>query len=191
MKKIVLSKIMLGAGLVLCTLNSCKNEPKQEDPKEVAEDQNDAKFEDKDVEDDADFLIDAAEINLCEIEIGKLAQEKGVSPDVKNFGKMLVADHQKALEETKALAAKKAITLPTAITEDGREKHDKLKAESAADFDKKFANMMVDGHEDAIDKMNKISKDATDIDIKNWAGNQVGDLTMHLNEAKKLKEKTK
>ena len=46
MKKILLaSKAILGAGLIIISLNSCKNETKQEDPKEVAEDANEAKFD--------------------------------------------------------------------------------------------------------------------------------------------------
>lgn len=188
MKKIILSKIILGAALALFTLNSCKNEAKQEDPVEVAEDQNEANIQNEKVEDDADYLVEAAALNLKEIEIGKLAQEKGVSQDVKNFGKMLVTDHEKALEETKALADKKSITLPTSISEDDLDKHNKLKEESAKDFDKKFADMMVDGHQDAIDKMEKISEKATDPDLKSWAANQISPLTTHLNEAKRIKE---
>ena len=46
MKKILLAgKAILGAGLLVIFLNSCKNETKQEDPKEVAEDTNEAKFD--------------------------------------------------------------------------------------------------------------------------------------------------
>ncbi|MFL9832226.1 DUF4142 domain-containing protein [Flavobacterium sp. ST-87] len=191
MKKIILSKIILGAALALFTLNSCKNESKQEDPKEVAEEQNEANIQNENVEDDADHLVDAAAINLCEIEIGKLAQEKGMSQDVKKFGKMLVTDHEKALEETKTLADKKAIILPSSITEDGRDKYNKLKDESAEDFDKKFADMMVDGHQDAIDKMEKIAEKANDADIKTWAANQISPLTAHLTEAKRIQEMQK
>ena len=41
MKKILLAgKLILGAGLIIIFLNSCKNETKQEDPKELAEDAN-------------------------------------------------------------------------------------------------------------------------------------------------------
>ena len=92
MKKILLiSKLVLGTGIILLSLslNSCKKEIKQEDPKEVAEDQNEAKFDDSNSkENDSEFLVDATEINLAEIEIGKLAQTKSTNPEVKKFGKM-------------------------------------------------------------------------------------------------------
>lgn len=61
MKKILLiSKLVLGTGIILLSLNSCKKEIKQEDPKEVAEDQNEAKFDDSNSkENDSEFLVDA------------------------------------------------------------------------------------------------------------------------------------
>jgi putative membrane protein len=42
---------------------------------------------------DTTFLTDAIQINLAEISVGDLAQQKGGSDDVKSFGKMLVDDH--------------------------------------------------------------------------------------------------
>ena len=127
MKKIAfIGKIVLGVGVLACTMNSCKKEPQQEDPKEVAEDQNDAKFDADSIEDDADYLVDAAEISKTEIEIGKLAQQKGVSQKVKDFGKTLADDHTKSLDEVTALAKTKNVTLPVAITEEGQKEYDKL-----------------------------------------------------------------
>jgi putative membrane protein len=190
MKKILLAgKLILGAGLIIIFLNSCKNETKQEDPKEVAEDANEAKFDSIDSkEDDSKFLVDQAEINLAEIELGKLAQTKGTNPEVKKFGKMMVDDHTKAASEVSALAKTKNFTLPTSLTEEGQEEYNKLNEKSGADFDKKFADMMIDGHEKAIDKLEKASKDAKDADVRTWASNNIAGLTAHLEHAKMLKQ---
>ena len=190
MKKILLAgKLILGAGLIIISLNSCKNETKQEDPKEVAEDANEAKFDSVDnKEDDSKFLVDQAEINLAEIELGKLAETKGTNPEVKKFGKMMVDDHTKAASEVSALAKTKNFTLPTTLTEEGQEEYNKLNEKSGADFDKKFADMMIDGHEKAIDKLKKASEDAKDPDIRTWASNNIAGLTAHLEHAKMLKQ---
>ena len=190
MKKIVLAaKVILGAGLIIIFLNSCKNEPKQEDPKEVAEDANEAKFDTIDSkEDDSEFLVDQAEINLAEIEIGKLAQQKSTNTEVKKFGKMLVDEHTKSASEVSALAKAKNFTLPTSLTEDGQEEYNKLNEKTGLDFDKKFADMMIDGHEKAIDKLKKASENAKDAEIKTWASNNIAGLTAHLEHAKLLKQ---
>jgi putative membrane protein len=190
MKKILLvGKTFLAAGLIILSLNSCKNETKQEDPKEVAEDANEEKFDTiNNKEDDSEFLVDQAEINLAEIEIGKLAQTKSTNPEVKKFGKMLVDEHTKSASEVSALAKAKNFTLPTSITEDGKEEYKKLNEKSGLDFDKKFADMMIDGHEKAIDKLKKASEKATDQDVKLWASNNIAGLTAHLEHAKMLKQ---
>jgi putative membrane protein len=190
MKKLLLAgKVILGAGLLLISLNSCKNETKQEDPKEVAEDSNEAKFDSiDDKKDDSEFLVDIAEVNLAEIEIGKLAQTKSTNPEVKKFGKMLVDEHTKSASEVSALAKAKNFTLPTSLTEDGQEEYKKLNEKSGLDFDKKFVDMMIDGHEKAIDKLQKATKDAKDEDVKLWASNNIAPLTAHLEHAKLLKQ---
>ncbi|KQB37115.1 MULTISPECIES: DUF4142 domain-containing protein [Flavobacterium] len=190
MKKILLAgKAILGAGLLIISLNSCKNETKQEDPKEVAEDSNEAKFDSiDDKKDDSEFLVDIAEVNLAEIEIGKLAQIKSTNPEVKKFGKMLVDEHTKSASEVSALAKAKNFTLPTSLTEDGQEEYKKLNEKSGLDFDKKFADMMIDGHQKAIDKLQKATEDAKDQDVKLWASNNIAPLTAHLEHAKLLKQ---
>ncbi|WP_456312573.1 DUF4142 domain-containing protein [Pseudomonas shirazensis] len=190
MKKLLLAgRVILGAGLIIIFLSSCKNEAKQEDPKEVAEDANEAKFDTIDSkEDDSEFLVDQAEINLAEIEIGKLAQTKSTNPEVKKFGKMLVDEHTKSASEVSALAKTKNFSLPTSLTEEGQEEYNKLNEKSGVDFDKKFADMMVDGHEKAIDKLKKAAENAKDQDVKLWASNNIAGLTAHLEHAKLLKE---
>ncbi|RZJ52881.1 MAG: DUF4142 domain-containing protein [Flavobacterium sp.] len=190
MKKLLLAgKVILGAGLIIIFLNSCKNETKQEDPKEVAEDSNEAKFDSIDSkEDDSQYLVDIAETNLAEIEIGKLAQTKSTNPEVKSFGKMLVEEHTKSASEVSALAKTKNFTLPTALTEEGQDEYNKLNEKTGVDFDKKFADMMVDGHEKAIEKLKKASENATDQDVKMWASNNIAGLTAHLEHAKMLKQ---
>jgi putative membrane protein len=190
MKKLLLAgKAILGAGLIIIFLNSCKNETKQEDPQEVAEESNEAKFDSIDTkEDDSQYIVDIASINLSEIELGKLAQTKSTNPEVKKFGKMMVDDHTKLASEVSALAKTKNFTLPTSLTEEGQEEYNKLNEKTGVDFDKKFADMMVDGHQKAIDKVKKTAEKATDQDVKLWASNNVAGLTAHLEHAKLLKE---
>lgn len=191
-KSTILGKALLSTAIIALSLGttSCKQEQKPEDSKEAAEDQNEVKFEENNSkEDDSEILVDAAETDMEEIEIGKLAQQKGTDAEVKSFGKMLVDDHTKSAEELKAFAGKKQISLPLVNTEDGQEAYNDLNKKTGLDFDKKFAQMMVDGHEKAIKNMEKASKDAADEEIRVWAANKIPTLTAHLEHAKKLKEK--
>lgn len=189
----IFSKTLLGAAVLALTLGtqSCKNETKQEDPKEVAEDENEAKFDNVDEakENDSEFLVDAAEADLAEIQLGKLAQQKSTNADVKGLGKMMVEQHEKSAAALKTTAAQKNITLPTSLTEDGQKEFKDLNDKSGHDFDKKYTDMMVDGHEKLIKRMEKASEKAEDADIRMWAANMLPTLRTHLEHAKMVKEK--
>ena len=187
------SKTLLGAAVVTLSfgMQSCKNEPKQEDPKEVAEDQNEAKFDDvnEEKEKDSDYLVAASEVDMKEIELGKLAQQKSTNADVKALGKMMVEQHEKAAAETKALAAKKNITLPASLTEKGQDAFKDLNDKTGHDFDKAYTDKMVEGHEKMIEKMEKASEKAEDADIRMWAANMIPTLRKHLEHSKMAKDK--
>ncbi|MEP7168104.1 MAG: DUF4142 domain-containing protein [Bacteroidota bacterium] len=163
--------------------SSCMNSSKPEDTKEVAEEHNDAKFDDNKSEGDAQFLVDAAEINLMEIQLGNIAAEKGMMTEVKDMGKMMADAHSKSLDELKGLAAKKSVTIPTALTDEGQNAYKKLNDESGKDFDKDYCDMMVSGHKDAIDKFEKAADKSIDTDIKNWAIATLPALRKHLDMA--------
>lgn len=192
-RRSIFSKALLGAAVLTLSfgMQSCKSETKQEDPKEVAEDENEAKFDNVDEakEDDSEFLVDAAEVDMAEIQLGKLAQQKSTNADVKALGKMMVEQHEKAAAALKATAAKKNITLPTSLTEDGQKEFKDLNDKSGHDFDKKYADMMIDGHEKLIKRMEKASEKAEDADIRMWAANMLPTLRTHLEHAKMVKEK--
>ncbi len=168
--------------IVATTIISC-NKTKMEDSKDLAIEHNEGKYNNTDQEKDAAFLVDVAEINLEEIELGKLAQTNSMNSDVKKLGKMMETDHDKAFMSLKELAAKKNITIPTSITEKGEKACDKLKDKTGAEFDKAYCDMMVDGHKDAITKFEKASTDAKDEDIRLWAKNMTGTLRTHLDHA--------
>ncbi len=187
------SKALLGAAVVTMSFGavSCKDEKKAEDPKEVAEDENEAKFDDVNdkKEDDSEYLVAAAEVDMKEIELGKLAQQKSTNADVKALGKMMVEQHEKAAADTKALAAKKNISLPATLTDKVQDAYKDMNDKAGHDFDKAYADKMVEGHEKMIEKMEKASEKATDEDIRMWAANMLPVLRTHLEHAKMTKEK--
>src|SRR5215212_4467985 len=63
---------------------------------------------------DHKFALAAATGGMMEVELGKLAAEKGASDEVRQFGQRMVDDHTKANEELMQLASSKGMALPTA-----------------------------------------------------------------------------
>ena len=183
---------LLLAGLVVVWVSSCErkgNDSQQdEDAKEQAKDENKDKFEDTDLKADWKFAVDAADAGMLEVELGKLAQSKGVSTEIKNLGQMMVADHSKANDELKNLATQKNISIPAALSDKSQRKYDDLNEKTGKDFDKAYADDMVDDHEDVIDWFKKEAEKGNDPDLKAWASEKVPALEHHLQMSKQAKE---
>jgi len=132
---------------------------------------------------DGHFLNKAAEINLEEIKVGALAQQKGYSSDVNDMGKMLEQEHTKSWNELTQLAKKKSMTIPTTLDSGAKADYATLSSLTGKEFDKKFCEMMVSGHKDAIALFEKESTQANDSDIKHWAASTLPTLHKHLDDA--------
>ncbi len=104
------------------------------------------------------------------------------------LGKMMEDEHTKALKDLKTLAAKKQITIPSALTNDGKDANEKLKNKFGVEFDNEYCDMMVKGHKDAISKFEKASIDSKDADIQSWAATTLISLKIHLANSISCKE---
>ena len=59
------------------------------------------------------FIDKVAQINLGEVELGKLAQQKGNNPAVKDFARRMIQDHTQAEDDLQQLAKQESVTLPS------------------------------------------------------------------------------
>jgi len=145
------------------------NGQKSNDSKSVANEQNAAKYANTVKEKDAKFLVNVAEINLEEIKLGQLAQQKSMMSDVKKLGKMMETAHSKCMNDLTILAKKKSIALPTSLTDNGNDAYKKLSNLSGSSFDNEYCDMMIKGHKGAITEFEKEIKESSDADIKQFA----------------------
>nr|WP_294792231.1 DUF4142 domain-containing protein [uncultured Mucilaginibacter sp.] len=132
------------------------------------------------VEDDAKFVVDAANGGMSEVELGKLARQKATNAKVKEFAEMMVMDHTKANEELKALAKAKNVTLPDSLNVDSKKGLDDLSKKAGADFDKAYVSMMVDDHKKDVAEFEKAGKDLKDADLKAFVDKTLPVLKGHL-----------
>jgi putative membrane protein len=192
MKKITPSKkSMIQTTLIACVLliASCDNNQKPKDTKVVAEEKNEAHFEKNNLEEDAEFLIDVSEMNMEAIQLGQMAQQKGSTAEIRELGKMMKDAHTKSQKSLTILASSKGISIPSSPTNDANDDYIKLNKKSGKDFDKSYADMVVDGHKDAIADFEKATTECKDTEIKNWAIASLPDLRTHLNHAIDCKNK--
>ena len=140
---------------------------------------------------DSKAIMDMAMANMAEVEMGKMAQSKGTSEEVKAFGQQMIDDHGKALSEVQALAQAKGVTLPTALDAKHRKEADALNAMSGSAFDKAYMQRAgVRDHQTVHGKLTKIESTARDPDVKAMATKMKPVVQQHLNSARQM-NKTK
>jgi putative membrane protein len=129
---------------------------------------------------DMDFAKEAAEAGVMEVKLGQLAVSKATSQEVRTLGQHMVDDHSKANNELMALASKKTMNLPSALSSDGQKAYDELNKKSGADFDKAYSEMMVKDHKKVISKFEHEAEKGDDADLKAWASKTLPTLKHHL-----------
>jgi|ERR1051325_361937 putative membrane protein len=135
------------------------------------------------------FIKAAIEGNMAEVDVGKLAQEKGKSDAVKKFGQMLITDHGKANDEAKATAKEVGVEPPSGSSVGEKATYLKLKVLSGDAFDKSFANTMVSDHESDVKEYQKAS--GQNDPVGQYAKKTLPTLQKHLQEAKQLQAQLK
>lgn len=140
---------------------------------------------------DANFIKDAAQGGMMEVELGKLAQEKAASESVKSFGKRMEQDHSKANDELKKLAADKGVQLATALDNKHKSKVDKYAKASGADFDKRYMSEMVSDHKNDVKAFQKEADKGKDADVKQFASKTLPTLKDHLQLAESTEKEVK
>jgi putative membrane protein len=129
---------------------------------------------------DKEFIKNASELGLAEVESGKLAQQKATSPELKKFGARMVTDHTKANEELMALAKAKGVELKAEPAASQKRMLSGLAEKSGAEFDKEFREHQIKDHEKAIKQFSEASKEAKDPDVKAFAAKHLPHLQEHL-----------
>ncbi len=131
-----------------------------------------------------------------EVELGQLAQTKGGTQAVRDYGQMLERDHRDHDSKVMALAQKAGIDLNNPAPRDKNEtdKSDspdpkaRLRDLSGADFDHTFADMMQKAHHKVIDKVEAARATVKDPAVKDLLEQTLPTLRMHESEAAKLRD---
>jgi putative membrane protein len=155
--------------------------------------------------DSRDFVRKMGEVGVAEVKLGELAAERGMNAQVKQFGRRMVTEHQKANAELKQIASKMNVTLPAEPDQKHQELYERLSKLKGAEFDREYMNAMVEGHQEvardleshadtnarAGDRTVGTTGNASDADasVKAWASKTLPDVRQHLDQAKQIQSK--
>lgn len=96
--------------------------------------------------DTSSFMHKAAIAGKMEVELGQIAAELAKSPEVKDFGAMMVRDHTRLNMELESLAVIKKYTLPTVYPNRMKRRISDMKKLNGKAFEKRYMSMMVEDH---------------------------------------------
>jgi putative membrane protein len=155
--------------------------------------QNENKIDAADVtkkqEADARFLVETTGNALLEVELGKLAQARGSSPAVREYGTRLVQNRLELLTALRSLAGAKKLTVPPALGEDGQAAYHETSTKTGAEFDKHLLAMLVKTQNQDEDAFDDMSDDAYDGDIRGFAAKYHAPVEELLDAAKEAADK--
>jgi putative membrane protein len=140
---------------------------------------------------DQDFVIKAARAGKMEVDLGRMAADKGRNAAVRSFGRRMVTDHTKAGDKLKMIAAKKGVVLPADIDPEAKAKMDQLMQLNGAEFDRNYMEMMVGDHETAVGDFQTEASSGAAAEVKAFATSTLPKLKLHLRLAKQIAAKVK
>jgi putative membrane protein len=129
---------------------------------------------------DQSFVAKAAAGGMAEVELGKLAQDRGTSEQVKSFGKRMVEDHGRANDDLRSLAKNKNIALPTSLHAKDQALKDRLSKLSGPAFDRAYMTAMLTDHQKDVSEFKREAMGAQDPDVKAFASKTLPTLQDHL-----------
>ncbi len=136
-----------------------------------------------------EFLMKAADANLSNIDVARLAMHKSQNSDVKDFANMIQSDDASALEDLTNLMNDKGVSLPNTLSPEMKTEIETMTALSGAELDREFANMMVAQHEKEIGMYHDQLEIAQTPDVRKYAEDLLPRLEMHLEKAQRLQSK--
>jgi putative membrane protein len=130
--------------------------------------------------------------NQVDIDAGKIAQKKGSSKDVRQFGKQMVTDHSAVNKQATALVTKlkvkpEANDTSAGLKKGGDENLAKLKGLKGKEFDKAYVDNEVTYHQAVIDAVDKtLLPSAKNAELKALIEKVRPALVQHLEHAKHM-----
>lgn len=138
--------------------------------------------------DETEFMVQAANGGMTEVEMGKIAEKKARNKRVQAFGEMMVQDHTSANNQLKTIALNQNVTLPDSLSENSEDDVQKMSRKQGNDFDKDFMHQMVQDHEKTVKDFKDALDDVHNTILRQWISNTIPTLEKHLDSARAIND---
>lgn len=132
----------------------------------------------------SEFMRNANQDNLVEIELGHYAAHHAISHEVRDLGSEIADDHSKANDALQHVAEHIGVHLRDHLNDDSRHEVDRLEHLHGEAFDHAFVHKMIEDHQKDIDAYEHARKNAEHREVRHYAADQLPTLHHHLDSAR-------
>lgn len=129
---------------------------------------------------DRDFLKEALQGGMAEVQLGQLAVQKSSNDQVKQFGQKMVDDHTKLGNDLLPIAQRMGITPPTELSKKHQRLQARLQSLSGSDFDHAYVAAMLKDHKHDKAAFGMEMGQTSDPQLKDAVSKGTSVITMHL-----------
>lgn len=135
---------------------------------------------------DSAYIREAASMNLAEVRLGEIAEQRASNAAVKDFAKQMVTAHGTAGAQWSSLASQNRLPTSVALNSLQQQSADRLSKLSGADFDRAYMQAMVDDHQQAAGTLQRIGAGAQSAEVKQLAARGLETTQQHLTRAQEV-----
>jgi putative membrane protein len=137
---------------------------------------------------DINFVTQAAQSGLLEVQEGQLAQARASDPTVQGFGGRMVIDHTAQNATLSSLARQEGIPVPTSLSPQQQSEIFQLQSQNASAFDAIYLWGQIKDHAGTLMLFIQEAQTGQDPVIKGFAQNSLPILADHLRAAINLEQ---
>jgi predicted outer membrane protein len=130
-----------------------------------------------------EFLIEAMQDSMAEIQICEMAIEKSDNQHVKEFAQSMIDEHGRMGRELEQLANDKQLDVPRTIRPEQEMTVDEFSSLEGNDFEQRWIQYNIDVHERDVKVFRHYADEEEDADIRDLAKSQCDTLGKHLKMA--------
>jgi len=129
---------------------------------------------------DGKLIRDVITDDLLETRLGQTAQQKAVNPSVRQFAQRMISDHSRMQGEWISMASQNGMSVNPQLDNADKAKVDQLNRLSGSAFDQAYMNLMIQGHQDALNRLQYEGQSAQSAPVRARVANDLPIVRQHL-----------
>ncbi|MFN8609794.1 MAG: DUF4142 domain-containing protein [Vulcanimicrobiota bacterium] len=133
---------------------------------------------------DRNYMVNAAQSGMAEVQMAQLALQKTNNPRVREFAQMMVKDHSDLNSRLMPMATQMGVSLPTRLSAADQAALNRLSRQSGATFDRNYMASQRTAHGKALTLFQDAGAQADDLNLRNFFAQNAGTISTHLDMLK-------